>query len=147
MSATIVGLMAVLDEALIKRGVEFNGIDLRRDEIVLRLRPEDVATLAHALDPAPQVFVDANSKIAGLRAERDEARVELERGVRAFNRHGDSSLWKIKADDLHRSLQALREGVRGVVNWLAVDDAAEDSEAVIRRLDALLDTAPEEEGS
>ena len=54
MSATIVGLMAVLDEALIKRGVEFNGIDLRRDEIVLRLRPEDVATLAHALDPAPQ---------------------------------------------------------------------------------------------
>ena len=96
---------------------------------------------------AEEVFVDANSKIAGLRAERDEARVELERGVRAFNRHGDSSLWKIKADDLHRSLQALREGVRGVVNWLAVDDAAEDSEAVIRRLDALLDTAPEEEGS
>ena len=101
---------------------------------------ERQAALDRALERA-RATLDAEAERG---AARERARVAEEACDVAVKNGVNAAAQR---DEALRSLQALREGVRGVVNWLAVDDAAEDSEAVIRRLDALLDTAPEEEGS
>ena len=120
-----------------------------------------------------QELTTALTRILIARRERDRAlerarvaeealeRCQQERDeLRAFIEHADDGTYytlRSERDDLHRSLQALREGVREaegeISNFLRawIPDGRTRNEVkglgeARRRLRSLLDTAPEEEG-